>query len=238
MFPDWLNHVFDDLPGEVDDSEPSRWQQGTVDFESGEQLQRGWNKKQIASLITREVCHECNTGWMHDLEDRAAPILKPMIRGNPHTLDLDQQIIVATWATKTAMVIEPTLDRRVNFSLEQRQIVMNDDRPPGPFRVRAAAIEDMIPPLRYSCVRGQVQRNGAPFFDFHYYTLQIHVLVLQVIRTEPPPPNFGALKELAVPTDFEVPLFPPIDGFFWPPKDSFNNETLNQYVGRLQIDPP
>jgi hypothetical protein len=114
---------------------------------------------------------------------------------------------------------------------------MKDDRPPGAFRVRAAAIEDMIPPLPYACTCGQVQRNQEPLFDFNFYMLQVNVLVLQVIRTDPPPPEYGALKRLASPEDYELPLFPPIDGFFWPPKRSFKNETLNQYVARMHTDP-
>jgi hypothetical protein len=48
----------------------------------------------------------------------------------------------------------------------------------------------------------------------------------------------GASTTLAGPEDYEIPLFPPIDGFFWPPKHSFTNETFNRYAARMHTDSP
>lgn len=52
------------------------------------------------------VCHTCNTRWMHKLEDRASPILKPIILGEHRVLSTYQQEIIARWAVKTALVLE------------------------------------------------------------------------------------------------------------------------------------
>jgi hypothetical protein len=168
------------------------------------------------------------------LESRSAELLTPMIQAHPHTLAMPEQIVVATWATKTAMVIEQTLGGGRYFSLDQRQHVMNHDSPPGLLRIVAAAVEGEIPPLGYRCVRAEVEDNGAHVCDLHLYTLQIHTLVLQIVRPDnPPPPNYGALKTLAVPRDIEVPLWPPTDGFFWPPEKSLDNDGLSQYAARI-----
>jgi hypothetical protein len=45
------------------------------------------------------VCEVCNNGWMHDLEERAKPFLKPLLT-NKHGADLDltQQRDLARWA--------------------------------------------------------------------------------------------------------------------------------------------
>jgi hypothetical protein len=182
------------------------------------------------------VCHNCNTGWMAKLEALAAPLLTPMISGRPTSLNPVEQIVAATWATKTVMVAEPTLGREENFPLDQREIVMRYRRPPGLLRVRSAAIEGPIPPARYACVRVQVNRDGEHFFQLHLYTLQINTLVLQVMRPHPPPPNYGALKRWAVPEDKEVPLFPPVNEFYWPPKISLHNGAeFDHFVARGNV---
>jgi hypothetical protein len=52
------------------------------------------------------VCSTCNQKWMHRLEDRVAPFLKPMFDGNTVTLNRQQQHHLARWAVKTATVFE------------------------------------------------------------------------------------------------------------------------------------
>jgi hypothetical protein len=59
------------------------------------------------------VCEACNTGWMHELEMSAELILAPLIegrptnrKGNPWALREWRQSIAATWATKTALVLQ------------------------------------------------------------------------------------------------------------------------------------
>jgi hypothetical protein len=49
---------------------------------------------------------ECNTGWMHRLEDRAMPLLKPMLDGLPTALDFAGQADVAAWAAKTCFAMQ------------------------------------------------------------------------------------------------------------------------------------
>ena len=170
---------------------------------------------------------------MAELERRAAPLLSPMITGQPSTLTMPEQLIVATWATKTAMVVESTLGGPGHFHPDQRRHVMEHDSPPGLLRVMASALEGMIPPLRYMCVRAEILQDSARVCDAHLYTLQVHMLVFQIVRPDPPPPRYSALMSLSQPRDLEVPVFPPTDGFFWPPKESFDNEGLVRWAGRI-----
>jgi hypothetical protein len=55
---------------------------------------------------TRCVCKRCNEGWMHELEDTAERELSGMIEGKSQRLHEWRQATAATWALKTAMMIE------------------------------------------------------------------------------------------------------------------------------------
>ena len=59
------------------------------------------------SVILPQVCVQCNTGWMNDLEQRTRPVLGPMLRGPalPALLDPSQQATLATWAVKTSLLL-------------------------------------------------------------------------------------------------------------------------------------
>jgi hypothetical protein len=60
-----------------------------------------------AALTVRRVCRACNNGWMSELETLAQPIVTPLVFGESMTLDIEQQISVATWAIKASMLWEP-----------------------------------------------------------------------------------------------------------------------------------
>ena len=238
IFPDWINRVFERLPA-PDVEEPAQWGRGTIDLEAGTEAHHKWtgDAEAPASEVTSSVCHDCNAGWMSKLEGRSAPLLAPMIEGYPTHLTMSDQITVATWTAKTAIVLESTLGGGRQFRPDQRRHVMDHDSPPGLLRIMAAAVEGQIPPLGYRCVRAHIPNDGLTPFDLHIYTLQVHLLVLQILRPDPPPPNYGALKTLAVPRDIEIPVFPPTDGFFWPPEKSFDTDGLSRYGARVVSGP-
>ena len=57
-------------------------------------------------LAVRCVCRSCNNGWMSDLENKAKPLLEPMLNGKRTILDLAAQTTIAVWGMKIAMVLE------------------------------------------------------------------------------------------------------------------------------------
>jgi hypothetical protein len=57
-------------------------------------------------IVVRDVCVECNSGWMNALETEARPILTPMLRDEPTVLTTPDQHVVATWATKTMLTMQ------------------------------------------------------------------------------------------------------------------------------------
>ncbi len=71
----------------------------------------GKDRERIApgpDATVKRVCNACNNGWMSRLEDRAKPILGPMIMGDniPITLAPSSQRTLASWALKTALMLD------------------------------------------------------------------------------------------------------------------------------------
>jgi hypothetical protein len=79
---------------------------------SGRQVQHCGRRYPFTTEV-RCVCESCNTGWMHELETTAEYALGPLIRGDLTTLSGEpwrfhewRLCIAATWAFKTAMMLE------------------------------------------------------------------------------------------------------------------------------------
>jgi len=65
------------------------------------------------SQTVRSVCATCNNGWMSDLETEAQPLLEPLLKGEIIRLSEPEQMIAATWAVKTVLVLGTTVENRV-----------------------------------------------------------------------------------------------------------------------------
>jgi len=80
----------------------------------------------------RCVCERtCNNGWMRKaVEDRARPILLPLIKGDSVRITPAQQELIATWATMKAMVAEWTIRGNVTTNHMQRKRMMWRQLPP------------------------------------------------------------------------------------------------------------
>jgi hypothetical protein len=93
----------------------------------------------VPARLTRAVCLRCNNGWLSRLEDRTRPVLAPLVIGEPCSLSIANQELLATWAIKTALTTQQTLpgEKRmppegVYTSLLERQ------QPPAGYAVYAA----------------------------------------------------------------------------------------------------
>jgi len=55
----------------------------------------------------RVVCAGCNNGWMSELEEKAAPLLRRMIKaGQAKRMSAEDQQLAATWSVKTAFMLQ------------------------------------------------------------------------------------------------------------------------------------
>jgi hypothetical protein len=78
----------------------------------------------------KAVCeHTCNNGWMKRLEDRTKPILRPMMKGAPASLNVDSQETLALWAAKTAMMLAIKYSKLPSMAL-RRPLYEQGEPPP------------------------------------------------------------------------------------------------------------
>jgi hypothetical protein len=77
-----------------------------VEAEGQEQAVESRGERVAFTTKVRCVCKSCNTGWMHELETTAEPILAPLIQGKAGAWHQWRQTVAATWAMKTAIMVE------------------------------------------------------------------------------------------------------------------------------------
>jgi hypothetical protein len=73
----------------------------------------------------------CNGGWMREVEDRAKPILVPLIEGRKTKLTPYDQIIIATWAVMKSIVSEYHSTSHASTHWTQRRSMKNRKQPPA-----------------------------------------------------------------------------------------------------------
>jgi len=61
----------------------------------------------LNSLVAGRVCSLCNNGWMSQLEERARPLLVPLMEASREVVDLtvQERAILGEWALKTVAVL-------------------------------------------------------------------------------------------------------------------------------------
>ena len=96
VFPRWLVPLFPDL----DDAEYLR---RLIRQDTDEERR---HPSGPFDLVVTDICEVCNNGWMSRLEQDVQPILTPMLLDVPRTLSAPDQQTVATWATKTMLVMQ------------------------------------------------------------------------------------------------------------------------------------
>ena len=88
----------------------------------------------VLTARIREVCADCNNGWMSCLESAVRPILTRLWAPNypfgRTTFSAEDAATLATWATKTAWVRERVGDPVLTATAEMRRGLVDQQRPP------------------------------------------------------------------------------------------------------------
>ena len=124
VFADWLRDLFPRDETTTHDFGRYEWPKGIITNEPKAAIRQ--LQGHVGSRKLRVVCKACNTGWMSALEQRAKPILAPLIVGEVSHVSPLMQNIVATWATKTMMIAERLAPRKPGISQEERTWLMNE----------------------------------------------------------------------------------------------------------------
>jgi hypothetical protein len=210
--PVWISA---ELPG----GGPFRFDQG------GKQ----WLSKD-AGKVVKAVCGDCNNGWMSDLEGQAKPFLAPAIRGERFLLAIPDQVTVATWAAKTALMCEQArLAAPGDFvsRTQHRHLFRHKEPAPGThvwmtaYRGRKMAWVE----------QHRLELRGSTESDPGLATtMSIGQLVLQVLEV---PEHMRVLKASPLPR-----LWPdPAAAFTFPPGEPLSDQEV-QALSRAVLSPP
>lgn len=159
------------------------------------------------NATARVVCRSCNSGWMSQLEGAVAPILAPLIRGEPATLLPNDLIQVGRWVAKTAMIDEYA-DRGETkvFSPESREALMRNEFPPIDCRIRLAAVDDagILEYRRISMSKERDTRRVGVSAG-----LRLGAVLFHLIYAEGADSQISGLDREAWETETYIPVWPP-----------------------------
>jgi hypothetical protein len=142
-------------------------------------------KVSTLNMTVRAACKKhCNGGWMNDLETDVSQFMKPMITIGALThLDLKRQLVLATWAVKTAMVYEFIKQRIQYFSADERLSVTRYLQPPDDVYVwigRWVGLAQAMGIPHYFNIRDRLPAG----YRFTFTAGQLLIQVLAFRRTE------------------------------------------------------
>lgn len=185
-----------------------------------------WNVHQ-PTLKIRCVCEQCNNGWMSKLEGQAQPYLQPLLIGESCYLDTAGQTVVATWAVKTAMVLEgldPT-EKRAYSQLQRERLRM---RAAIPFRtsvwMAASATSDWFMSTKNRHLGEQSEGISGVSVTMGFAHLVLQVLTIRVPESVDPNTEITTDVRMGPWSDVTIPVWPSKVGADWPPRLGLNGE--------------
>jgi hypothetical protein len=201
---------------------------------------------QTLSIVFHEVCARCNSGWLERLETAARPVLEQVLLGAaPGTavvLDPDQQAAVATWAVKTALLLNLGEFRGADHgwipasTLQWLHEHSGSRMPPPGARVWIGGFNTSNVPARVqaACLYAD---DGSPCATC--VTFSAGRVLFQVFATEQEDANLSPDNETwLAPKDAYaqalVRIAPSSAAVRWPPEAVFGAGDLDELAGRLR----
>jgi hypothetical protein len=238
-WPEWLLNALGEGPA-------------TVRSERSGEPAKEWRGVK-AGVKVKCVCAKCNNEWMSALEVEAKPFLLPLILGKQAELSGAQQLAIATWSLKTAMVFDCTRTTKDWFFSQEERSGLYDARtgvglgtpfPPHTFVWLAAYRGQNTATSSASVLRGIADvgpnRERQVPIEGHVSTIAAGVFVVQVLTTRLPPtePNrepilhsSGAMWDRST-----VRVWPGVARLAgWPPATVLDDETLQDFETRWPL---
>lgn len=207
-----------------------------------------------AAIELKCVCEKtCNNGWMRKLEDRARPILSPMIKDKSVKLTGAQQRTLVEWIAKTAMVFDINKpEKYVFYDALDRSYFRKELSPPLMNSISIARYSGSMAGDAATFSRTSfagIRKDGPPLIKYHVHTMCFGRLALQILTWRPliHDPHL-LVKTDAVDRrwhDAARPIWPvsilPID---WPPRVSLDDAEWNldayatRFNGNIDIGTP
>jgi len=187
------------------------------------------------------VCQRCNNEWMSILQDRAKPLLLPLMKGEKTTLNEQKQKIIAAWAAMTVINAEYITPGRAAISVVyRRHLFQHKEAPPririwiGNFRRRkwpaywvhnSLLIAPGDAPYPW-----QVGPGGLLWPNTQVTTLTFGALYLQAFSC-PYPEILGGLQPLK---QYMIQVWPIREKFMvWPPTATIDDRAADGIAGAI-----
>ncbi len=186
----------------------------------------------------REVCGpNCNSGWMSRLEERMQPLLTPLMLGEDHRLlSIEDQRLIAVWATKTALMISligqksgPGEVHRVSDEHYRRFYERRE-----PLGLVFLAAYEGPTPTWFGQSDFWVRKDNPALAEGYCLTTQIGCLVFQII-------NGHGLQDADIRPDVGsrgnvIKIWPSTGMKRWPPLFALNEATLESFATALATE--
>lgn len=182
----------------------------------------------LNNFAIKNVCAECNGGWMSRLENRAKPFLLELINERAALRDLppDARLVVSRWAVKTAFMILSI--QRTKYELPWHRFknlgAREESGPEGCF-VLAAQLAVLPNGFSYTCHPNILSEAETPVqFRVGFAVNRLHFVVII--------PALEAQRVLRFDPNIHVPIWPSTSVGFAIPHDSY--PAGFDSVGRMQ----
>lgn len=130
----------------------------------------------------RVVCHECNTGWMSDLDNGVKPLLTPAIGGREVQWDQAAQVEIATWAAMKSLIFDAASHQLSSNKMREElgSASKTARRPSTDMAVFAAAFNEPMTLHAHQIGGAGVGQAGNRLSQW-VTTLMLGCLILQVV---------------------------------------------------------
>ncbi len=216
LVPFWLGEVLADAFG-VDDG----YDFGFEFIDSDGNRTARSHPQRRPEVVVKAVCERCNNGWMSALEAGVRPFLEPMVRGSEARLTVADQVALARWAAKVAVLLDHYEGGAVVLGDDDlRQIQLEGIAPRG-YHIRLAFRPepgsqpfDFYVSGHHASPPGTIDPEAPKAPNSFSVTLALGHVVIAVVGG----PGIESDGRWALGSDFPLMIWPPtLDGISWPP---------------------
>lgn len=205
------------------------------------ELERRKRAGDLASLVVKAFCDNCNNVWMGKIEESVIPILTPMILGADMHLSRRDRQLIASWCALKTIVGEFINSDTRTIPIEVVKDFMKHKSPPKNWIIWIGKYEGTL--LRsywHSSLDIQATENGLPVQTFtdaprNTQTSTFHIgnLLVHVFSAHPAVLPYGVPLNI---NDALIQIFPrwQFNTVPWPPEQSIDDEMSNQLIGTME----
>lgn len=186
-------------------------------------------------VVVKAVCEDCNNGWMSKLEVEVRPFLEPMVRGEQVRLTVGDQVTLARWAAKVAVLLDHYEGGAVVLGEDDLIQIHREGSAPPSYHIRLAFRPDpgsqpfdLYVSGHHAAPAGTIDLGAVTAPNSFSVTLAFGRVVIAVVGG----PGMANPGRWAHGGNFPLMIWPPTpEGITWPPRAPvvFDRHGLRQF---------